>query len=63
MSDLRASLSRQPCRPARLRRMWLLVAGIVLAVLVLAALDGGERALRPISEEIALPAASEGSGQ
>lgn len=66
MSDLRASLSRSANRRARVpaprkRPVWAIAAGLVLAVLVIAAIDGGERALHPISEEIALPAGARGS--
>lgn len=35
---------------------WLLIAGVVItAALVLAWIDGGEQALRPIAEQIELP--------
>jgi hypothetical protein len=35
-----------------------MLAGVGLAVLVIAWIDGGERPLRPISEAIELPASS-----
>jgi hypothetical protein len=58
MSDLRVSLSRPNLRRAPIRRRWPLAAGLVLAALMIAWIDGGERALRPISEAVELPAAS-----
>jgi hypothetical protein len=64
MPDLRASVSRSALRPARPKRrnpVWPVAGGVALAVLALAAIDGGERALRPISEEVRLPAAAAGS--
>lgn len=60
MSDLRVSLSRPDQRRALMRRLWPLAAGLALAALMIAWIDGGERALRPISEAVELPAASEG---
>jgi hypothetical protein len=58
MSDLRVSSSRPHQRTALVRRLWPLLAGLALAGLMIAWIDGGERALRPISEAVELPAAS-----
>lgn len=41
-----------------MRRLWPVVAGLALGALMIAWIDGGERALRPISEAVELPAAS-----
>ena len=60
MSDLRVSLSRPTRRSALMWRLWPLAAGLALAALIFAWIDGGERALRPISEAVELPAASGG---
>lgn len=56
MPDLRASLSRPPARNAR--PVWLVAAVLLLAALGFAWIDGGERALRPISAAVELPAAA-----
>lgn len=56
MSVLRSSVVRSAPRTAAKRRLGLLVAGLVLAALGIAWIDGGERALRPISESVTLPA-------
>lgn len=58
MSDLRVSSSPPHQRTALVWRLWPLLAGLLLAALIIAWIDGGERALRPISEAVELPAAS-----
>lgn len=63
MSDLRVSSSRSAARPALLRRLWPVLAGLALAGLVIASVDGGERALRPISDAVELLPGSKGQGQ
>ena len=58
MSDLPSPPSRPPVRKSvAWRRVVPLVAVAVVAVLGIAWIDGGERALRPIAEEIELPPA------
>ncbi|MGY6552354.1 MAG: hypothetical protein ACXIT4_10735 [Erythrobacter sp.] len=58
MSDRPVEFSSQSLRRPRgrtMRRAGLLAGGLVVAlVVVLAWIDGGERALRPITEEIEL---------
>ena len=52
------SLHGLPDAPAHQRgpMRWLLIAGgVITAALVLAWIDGGEQALRPIAERIELP--------
>jgi hypothetical protein len=46
-----------PAAPAA--RKWVLAAAALAALLALAWFDGGEKALRPIAEDVALP----GQGQ
>lgn len=58
MSDLRASPSRSAVhKPAVSRRLVPVLAVLIGAVLAIAWIDGGERALRPIVEDVALPPA------
>jgi hypothetical protein len=49
--------ARAPAAPAA--RKWALAAAVLAALLGLAWFDGGEKALRPIAEDVALP----GQGQ
>jgi hypothetical protein len=56
MSDLRPSHSRSSLdKGAMMRRVWPMLAVLAVAGLVIAWIDGGERALRPIVEEVELP--------
>lgn len=62
MANLRRSIpslqglsAEPPPRPARMMRRWPLIVGALAAVLAVAWFEGGERALRPIAEDIALP--------
>ncbi|MFN4018957.1 MAG: hypothetical protein ACK4IC_00375 [Erythrobacter sp.] len=59
-SPARQILSREPSLPLRLpaRRVVIGVA-IALVLVVLAWFDGGEEALHPIAQEIALPGAAQ----
>lgn len=61
MSDARAKLSSPPVRRAQaLRNRRIVVMALVLALglaVIIAWIDGGERAVRPIVEDIAIPAA------
>jgi hypothetical protein len=43
--------------------LWPIAVGVALAGLVIAWIDGGERALRPISEAVELPAAPAGDAR
>jgi len=54
---LAASSPVARARPARRWLAVLLAAAAIMLVLGLAWLDGGERALRPIAEPVALPGA------
>lgn len=57
MANLRRSQTGlQPDAPAApARRKWVLAATVLAALLALAWFDGGETALRPIAEDVALP--------
>jgi hypothetical protein len=58
MSDERPPLTRPASRNgAMLRRLVPMLVMLVLAVLAIAWVDGGERALRPITEVVELPSA------
>lgn len=63
MSVLRSSIARPAVRKAAKRRLWLMLAGLLVAALVIAWIDGGERALRPISETVELPTVSRSAVQ
>lgn len=61
MANLRRSIpslqglsAEPPPRPRAMRR-WPLIVAALAAVLAIAWFEGGERALRPIAEEVALP--------
>lgn len=41
------------------RKWWVLVVLAVLGLLIVAWIDGGERQLRPIAEEIAVPGSAQ----
>jgi hypothetical protein len=47
------SLSAEP--PPRVTRRWPLIIGALAAVLAVAWFEGGERPLRPMAEDVALP--------
>lgn len=48
----------RPVRRGRLASLSAIFALLIVLVLAVAWIDGGERALRPISEPVALPAAA-----
>ena len=61
-SSLEASRSNPKSRSVPKRR-WMVYGGVaLLAVLVIAWIDGGEEAIRPIEQPVALPTA-DGNGQ
>jgi hypothetical protein len=56
----RQILAREPAQRLRLSRRWVMTGAVVVALLaVLAWIDGGEKALRPIAQEIELPEAAQ----
>ncbi len=63
MSDARAKFSSPPARRAQaLRNRRIVVMALVLMfglAVTVAWIDGGERAVRPIVEDIAMPAAAD----
>jgi Tfp pilus assembly protein PilN len=62
MSVLRSSVPRHTGRKPARYRLWLMAGGLAFVVLLAAWIDGGERALRPISEAVELPATGGSNG-